>query len=103
MIRAPSPLGSGAGWHEEVLARLPEVFFEVRRVALDTDAPVSFDPTDGFHVINVVEGAGVVVTTASATHEVSYAETLVIPAAAGPYALRRQGRERVRVVKALVR
>ena len=103
LVRAPRPLLSGPGWQEELLARQAEIFFEVRRVGLDSAAPATFDPSSGFHVINVVEGAGVTVTAESAVHELSYAETLVIPAAAGPYSLRRQGRSRVRVVKALVR
>lgn len=103
LVRAARPLLNGPGWQEELLARQSEIFFEVRRVVLDSDASASFDPSSGFHVINVVEGVGVIVTTGSAVHELSYAETLVIPAAAGPYSLRRLGTSRVRVIKALVR
>lgn len=103
LVRAPDELLRGSGWHEELLSRLPEVFFEVRRVVLDADVRVSFDLAEGFHVLNVVDGPGVSVSTEGADLELSYGETLVVPAATGRYGLRRLGSQPVRVVKALVR
>ncbi len=63
------------------------------------------DATQGrFHVLNVVEGAGVTVRTAAGdTHELACAETLTVPAAVGHYTLRATDGGPVRVVKALVR
>lgn len=103
LIRPPQQLGRGNGWHEELLSQLPEVFFEVRRVVLDADVRASFDLAEGFHVLNVVDGPGVSVSTEGADLELSYGETLVVPAATGRYGLRRLGSQPVRVVKALVR
>jgi mannose-6-phosphate isomerase class I len=104
LVQRPRPLRTGPGWQEELLGALPEMFFEVRRVAIDGDQPVP-DATGGrFHILNVVEGAGAVLTTAAGhRHTLAYAETLVVPAAAGSYTLTRTGRERVRLVKSLVR
>jgi mannose-6-phosphate isomerase class I len=103
LVQEPRLLRSGDGWHEELLGALPEMFFEVRRTALRSGA-VADDATDGrFHVLNVVEGEGVLVGPADApAHSLVYAETLVVPAAVGRYTLRPLGSSGARVVKALV-
>jgi hypothetical protein len=58
-------------------------------------------------VLNVVEGDGVTIEWGDPGQDLqrlrlSYAETVVLPAAVGRYHLRRVGAGRVRVVKALV-
>ena len=64
LVQKPRLLRPGDGWHEELLGALPEMFFEVRRIALGSGA-VAYDATDGrFHVLNVVEGEGVLVEPA---------------------------------------
>jgi mannose-6-phosphate isomerase class I len=103
LIQRPRVLRDGREWREELLGRLPEMFFEVRRIVLESDRPAPDDTARGFHVINVVDGSGVVVKTESGDHALGYAETLVIPAAVGCYSISRLGSARVRVVKALVR
>ena len=104
LVQRPRTVRHGDGWREEVIGSLPEMFFDVRRIVLETEDPAD-DDTDGrFHVINVVEGDGVMVETADGhRHALAYAETLTIPAAVGPYTLHRLGTAPVRVVKALVR
>jgi mannose-6-phosphate isomerase class I len=103
LVQQPRILRRGDGWHEELLGALPEMFFEVRRTSLGPGA-VANDATDGrFHVLNVVEGEGVLVAPADGpAHSLVYAETLVVPAAVGPYTVRTLGPGPVRVVKALV-
>lgn len=104
LVQPPRTLRGGPGWREELLGALPEMFFEVRRVVLDTAAQAPDDTAGRFHVLNVVEGAGVLIeTTAGHRHTLTYAETLVVPAAVGAYTLHRRGRDPVRLVKALVR
>ena len=104
LVQRPRTVRHGDGWREEVIGSLPEMFFDVRRIVLETEDPAD-DDTDGrFHVINVVEGDGVMVETADGhRHALAYAETLTIPAAVGPYTMYRLGTAPVRVVKALVR
>jgi hypothetical protein len=80
------------------------MFYEVRRWVLDVDH-AGHDHTGGrFHVLNVVDGDGVVIESASGhRHALHYAETMVVPAAVGAYAIRPEGSGRVQVVKAMVR
>ncbi|MFB7224321.1 class I mannose-6-phosphate isomerase [Streptomyces sp. NPDC002596] len=104
LVQKPRTLRSGDDWNEDVIGRLPEMFFEVRRIELAAHGAVD-DATDNrFHVINVVEGDGVAVET-SGGHvlDLAYAETLTIPASVGSYRVRALGEGPVRYVKAFVR
>ena len=103
LVPKPQLLDSGPGWREFVLGSLPQMFFDVRRLELDASAAVTSRTGGGFHILNVVEGDGVVLTTEDGrVHPLHYAETLVVPAAVGAYRLT-AGRTEARVVKALVR
>jgi hypothetical protein len=103
LVQEPRAVRDGDGWCEELLGSLPEMFFEVRRLVVQPGA-VAHDCTAGrFHVLNVVEGDGILVETPDgAAHPLVYAETLVVPAAVGDYAVRALGSGGVRVAKALV-
>ena len=104
LVRPPRVLRRGTGWREEVLCDLPDLFFEVRRHELEPDATLQDDTGGRFHVLNVVDGTGVVIETeAGDRHDLAYAETLVIPAAVGGYEVRTMHGTPVKVVKALVR
>jgi mannose-6-phosphate isomerase class I len=104
LVQSPRTLDQGEGWQEELIGALQDVFFEVRRLVLNTDAPVEAVTGDRFHVLNLVEGAGAVVVTESGrSHSLAYVETMLIPAAIGRYTIQRKGHGRVRIVKALVR
>jgi mannose-6-phosphate isomerase class I len=104
LIQEPRTLRAGDGWREELLGSLPEMFFEVRRLVLSSDRTLDQNTAGRFHVLNVVEGEGVMVEPVEGpVHPLTYAETLIVPAAVGTYRLRRIGDQRVRLVKALVR
>jgi len=104
LVPVPRMTRSGPGWSEEVLGDLAEMFFEVRRLELAPDAALADDTADRFHVLNVVEGAGITICTNDGVHvDLVYAETIVVPAATGAYTVRAVGADRVRVVKAYVR
>ncbi|WP_406841591.1 class I mannose-6-phosphate isomerase (plasmid) [Streptomyces sp. AHU1] len=103
LVQAPRTLRSGDGWREEVIGALEEMFYEVRRHVIAAGAEATDDTQETFHILNVVEGEGVMIETAAGDrHELAYAETLTLPAAVGHYTLRAIGGP-VRVVKALVR
>jgi mannose-6-phosphate isomerase class I len=104
LVQRPRPLRQGDGWREELIGALPEMFFDVRRLVLAPGAAADDDASAGFHVLNVVDGGGVVIEPAGAAgHVLAYAETIVVPAAVGRYTLRAAGNRPVRVIKALVR
>lgn len=103
LLQAPCSKREGERWREELIGALPEMFFEVRRLVLQPGATAEQSPEGTFHVLNVVEGDGVVVEPLNApAHELVYAETIVVPAGTGHYRVRALGSRRVRVVKALV-
>ena len=103
LVQQPHTERSGEDWREDVIGRLPEMFFEVRRVELAAGAAVD-DATDHrFHVLNVVQGDGILVETAGGhSYLLAYAETLTVPAAVGAYRVRASGTDPVRYVKAVV-
>ncbi|MGW5349764.1 class I mannose-6-phosphate isomerase [Streptomyces sp. NPDC004031] len=104
LVPAPRTLRTGRGWREELLGALPEMFFEVRRLVIEGGGPAEDDTAGRFHILNVVEGEGVVITTESGDrHRLAYAETLVVPASVGRYTLSGIGGTPVRLVKSLVR
>ncbi|MEV2210401.1 hypothetical protein AB0H86_02585 [Streptomyces sp. NPDC050997] len=103
LVQRPRPLRAGDGWREEVLGALPEMFFQVHRIAVEPGGAAE-QQTDGrFHVLTVVDGQGVLITTAAGhQHSVHYAETLAIPASVTAYRVHNPGPEPVRLVKAQV-
>lgn len=104
LVQAPRTLHEGPGWCEELLGFLPEMFFEVRRVAVEPGAGAEQHTVGRFHVLTVVDGGPAVVETAAGDrHALSYAETLAVPAAVGAYGVRNRGSAPLRLVKALVR
>ncbi|ATL25270.1 class I mannose-6-phosphate isomerase [Streptomyces formicae] len=104
LVQEPRTLRHGTGWREELIGALDEMFYEVRRNVLDVDAELPDDTAGRFHVLNVVEGEGVLLHTAAGERlTLAYAETMTVPAAVGPYRLTAIGDAPVTVVKALVR
>ncbi|MEU8763541.1 hypothetical protein [Streptomyces sp. NPDC048659] len=102
LVQRPAVLRGGEGWREVVVGALPEMFYEVRRVELDAAATAVDDTAGAFHILNVVEGDGVLIESAHGTHPLARFETLTVPAATGAYRLRAVGDAPVKVVKSLV-
>jgi mannose-6-phosphate isomerase class I len=102
LMPEPSVVRHGAGWRELALGQSPELFFAVHR--LDFDDEIADDTGGRFHALNLAAGDEIEVQTAAgAVHRLSYAETIVIPAAVGEYHLRRVRGGPCKVVKAFVR
>lgn len=101
LVPEPRTLRSGPGWAELELGRHPDLFFSVHRLELEESVE---DDTNGrFHVLNLVEGERALIETESgAVHQLSYAETIVIPAAVGRYGVRRLDGSPCKLVKAFV-
>jgi mannose-6-phosphate isomerase class I len=102
LMPEPSVTRDGSGWRELALGRSPELFFAVHR--LDFDDEVADDTSGRFHALNLAAGDEIEVETATgAVHPLSYAETIIIPAAVDEYRLRRTRGGPCKVVKAFVR
>jgi len=100
-------LGKGPGWTEERTGLHQLEFIETRRTWFE--AAASHDTQDTVNVLNLVEGREAIVESPTADFEplvVHYAETFIIPAAAGAYSIRPFGESeglKCGTVKAFVR
>jgi mannose-6-phosphate isomerase class I len=104
LLARPRHLAEGEGWRRLLLSDSDLVFHHVERIEM-TASYADNTESDGVHVLCVVEGQGArVVREADGTAlELSYAETVIIPGACGPYRLEPIGRAEVKVVKSYVR
>jgi len=105
LVNRVEPIADGPGWKEERTGLHEREFIETRRHWFDS--PVSHDASRGVHVLNLVEGREAIVESPSRAFEpftVHYAETFIVPAAAGKYTVRSaEGAGRCATVRASVR
>ena len=101
LIARPRVVRQDNDYVELQLGRHPDLFFAVHRLDF---AETARDDTGGrFHVLNLVAGEEVeLVTERGDVHVLSYAETIVVPAAVGGYTVRRVRGPECKVVKAFV-
>ena len=103
LIQQPRPVGGGDGWQEEILGRLPEMFFEVSRVSVEAGASADQADDHRFHVLTLVEGDRCRIETSTGYgHDLHFAETIAVPASVGAYQIRATASRPVRLVKAKV-
>src|SRR5271157_141560 len=89
LVNQITPLASGDGWREERTGLHEREFIETRRHWFTGTAP--HRGTGGVNVLNLVEGREAVVESPTSAFEpfvVHYAETFIVPAAAGDYTIR---------------
>jgi mannose-6-phosphate isomerase class I len=80
----------------------PQHFYDVHRLEFETEIEVELN--DSCHVLMIVEGQLVQVETAAGVKSIfCYAETFVIPAAAGSYRLINKGNSQLKVIKAFLK
>lgn len=78
-----------------------EHLYDVHRFVINTEVLVATN--NKAHVLSLVDGANVEVITGGKSVIYKYAETFVIPASAGQYAIRNPGDRPVMVVKAFIK
>ncbi len=101
LVSRPRVIGEGEGWR---LVHLPTHrlhFYDVHRIELETS--VEIDTEGSPHLLNVVEGGPVRLRTAEGEASFSFAETFMVPAAAGRYELVNEGAVEAKVVKAFLK
>jgi hypothetical protein len=107
LVNQITTLGSGPGWREEKTGLHEREFIETRRHWFTSAVP--HRGTGGVNVLNLVEGREAVVESPNGSFDpfvVHYAETFIVPAAAGNYSVRPFGESEGKecgTIKAFVR
>ena len=101
-ISHPTTLTEGEGWRLVHLPTHPLHFYDVHRYEFTTS--VVGETAGSCHIMSLVEGASVILETVNGLRQqFNYAETFVVPAAAGRYTLTSEGNLPVKVIKAFVK
>jgi len=102
LVSEPKTIARGVDWRLVHLPTHDEHFYDVHRFDFATEV---IGQTNGSpHVLMLVEGASIVVETEQGMRQqFNFAETFVIPAAAGSYRLINQGPGQARVIKAFIK
>jgi hypothetical protein len=101
LIAKPRVLREDAGSRLVHLPTHPEHFYDIQRIEFDREVEV---PTESAcQVMSLIEGSAVIVEAGGLRQRFSYAETFVVPAAAGSFRLINEGEAPARVVKAFVK
>jgi mannose-6-phosphate isomerase class I len=101
LISHPAVIRQGADWKLVHLPTHPDHFYDVHR--LEFDDQVEVETENNCHVLSLVEGTHIIVRTGQSEQRINYAETFVVPAAAGRYRLVNEGKGPAKVVKAFVK
>ncbi len=106
LVSPVQPIGQGVGWREERTGLHAREFIETRRHWFTKTVPHAEGL--GVNVLNLVEGEEAIVESPEGRFEpyvVHYAETFIVPAAAGAYTIRptRATEQTCATVKAFVR
>ena len=102
LISVPVVLEETDRWQVVHLPTHQDHFYDVQRLEFDTE--ISRDTEDCCHIMMLVEGESISIATADGTvHHYAYAETFVVPAAAGAYTLTNQGEGRAKVILAFLK
>ena len=102
LIAKPTIPEQGAGWQLVHLPTHPEHFYDVHRFEFNDTVTAQ---TDGsLHIMSLVQGEAITLETAKGLRQrFNYAETFVVPAAAGSYRLINEGSQPAWVVKAFMK
>jgi mannose-6-phosphate isomerase class I len=102
LISKEALLAKGDDWQILHLPTHSEHFYDVHRLEFDTQISVATE--ESCHVLMLVEGDAVSIQTADGSlHQYAYAETFVVPAAAGSYELTNLSAGRAKVIKAFLK
>jgi len=102
LISKPVIIETGHDWQLVHLPTHKEHFYDVHRIEFDKEIQV--ETNNCCHVMILVEGESVQIETANGTKQVyAFAETFIVPAAAGKYLLTNLGKNRAKVIKAFLK
>lgn len=102
LVSHPREIAAGDDWRIMHLPTHREHFYDVER--LEFDSSIACDTNDACHIMSLVDGVSVILETAGGMRQrFNYAETFVVPAAAGSYRLLNEGEGRAMVVRSFVK
>ncbi len=102
LVSKPVLLESGTDWRVLHLPTHPEHFYDVERLEFSTIFETQTKNT--CHIMSLVEGSSIWLETEHGMRQrFNYAETFVVPAAAGSYKLINEGTSTAKIVRAFVR
>ncbi len=101
LISRPRVLESGEGWRVVHLPTHPDHFYDVHR--LEFARTIKLETLNQCHVLAVVAGEGVMLEVNGFRQRFNFAETFVVPAAAGSYTLENLGAGEVKIIRAFIK
>lgn len=101
LVAAPRVLEQGDGWRTVHLPTHAEHFYDVHRLEFAREVEVTTQ--GGPHVLNLVEGGPILLRSGGREQRFHFAETFIVPAAAGSYRLLNEGAGQARLVKAFLK
>ncbi|MBZ0304192.1 MAG: class I mannose-6-phosphate isomerase, partial [Anaerolineae bacterium] len=102
LLCKPVVIAAGADWQVVHLPTHPEHFYDVHRLEFATQVEV--ETAGSCQVMSLVEGRSILLETPDGLRQrFNYAETFVIPAAAGRFWLINEGDASVKVIKSFVK